>query len=160
MAEDGGNPANVGSLVVFVDVLDINDHQPVFSQTHYNLTVDEDVAVNTTILTLTARDEDEGLNGDVIYSLSPRQDEKILKLFQVVPTSGSLQVKESLIFEPGKQYRIIVEASDRAKQPLMSQTQVTVNVRDTHNNPPRIKVDLLSNTDKAQILESASPNAP
>lgn len=160
VAEDGGNPANVGSLVVFVDVLDINDHQPVFSQTHYNLTVDEDVAVNTTILTLTARDEDEGLNGDVIYSLSPRQDEKILKLFQVVPTSGSLQVKESLIFEPGKQYRIIVEASDRAKQPLMSQTQVTVNVRDTHNNPPRIKVDLLSNTDKAQILESASPNAP
>ena len=160
VAEDGGVPANVGTLIVFVNVLDINDHQPVFTQTQYNLTVDEDVAVNTTILSLTARDDDEGLNGDVIYSLSPRQDEKILKLFQIVPTTGSLQVKESLIFEPGKQYRIIVEASDRAKQPLMSQTQVTINVRDTHNNPPRIKVDLLSNTDKAQILEGASPNAP
>lgn len=153
-------PANVGTLVVFVNVLDINDHQPVFSKTQFNVTVDEDVAVNTTILTLTARDDDEGPNGDVIYSLSPRQDEKILKLFQIVPTSGALQVKESLIFEPGKQYRIIVEASDRAKQPLISQTQVTVNVRDTHNNPPRIKVDLLSNTDKAQVLESASLNAP
>ncbi|XP_062580597.1 protocadherin-9-like [Saccostrea cucullata] len=160
VAEDGGAPANVGTLLVFVTVLDINDQQPVFSQSQYNVTVDEDVAVNTTILTLTAKDDDEGLNGDVIYSLSPRQDEKILKLFQIVPTSGALQVKESLIFEPGKQYRIIVEASDRAKQPLMSQTQITVNVRDTHNNPPRIKVDLLSNTDKAQILEGASPNAP
>jgi protocadherin delta 1 len=153
-------PANVGTLVVFVNVLDINDHQPVFSKTQFNVTVDEDVAINTTILTLTARDDDEGQNGDVIYSLSPRQDEKILKLFQIVPKSGALQVKESLIFEPGKQYRIIVEASDRAKQPLISQTQVTVNVRDTHNNPPRIKVDLLSNTDKAQISESASLNAP
>lgn len=45
---------------VRVSVSDVNDNQPAFAQSVYEVSVDEDQDVGSTILTVTANDEDEG----------------------------------------------------------------------------------------------------
>ncbi|NWT89464.1 PCDBD protein, partial [Lanius ludovicianus] len=67
-ASDGGDPARTGTARIRVTVLDANDNAPVFSQAEYTVRVSEDVPVGSTLVTVTATDADEGLNGHVKYS--------------------------------------------------------------------------------------------
>ncbi|XP_060067654.1 protocadherin gamma-A4-like [Ylistrum balloti] len=158
IATDGGETPKTGILEVTINVLDINDNRPRFSTQMYNVTVNEDVAVNTTIITVFADDPDQDENGRVTYKLSPNQAEKIPTLFAIDETSGDVSIVGSLIYEPGKSYTVIVEASDNALQPLISQSKVFIHVLDVHNNPPEISIDPLSNTDDSEILENALLN--
>lgn len=45
---------------VRIFISDVNDNKPVFSQSVYEVDVDEDADVGSTILTVSANDEDEG----------------------------------------------------------------------------------------------------
>ncbi|NWI90083.1 PCDGH protein, partial [Pitta sordida] len=67
-ASDGGDPARTGTARIRVTVLDANDNAPVFSQAEYTVRVPEDVPVGSTLVTVTATDADEGLNGHVTYT--------------------------------------------------------------------------------------------
>ncbi|NWV78160.1 PCDGD protein, partial [Dasyornis broadbenti] len=67
-ASDGGDPALTGTARIRVTVVDANDNAPVFSQSEYTVRVPEDVPVSSTLVTVTATDADEGLNGHVKYS--------------------------------------------------------------------------------------------
>ncbi|NXH49017.1 PCDGD protein, partial [Dicaeum eximium] len=67
-ASDGGDPARTGTARIRVTVVDANDNAPVFSQAEYTVRVPEDVPVGSTLVTVTATDADEGLNGQVKYS--------------------------------------------------------------------------------------------
>ncbi|NXR50259.1 PCDGF protein, partial [Hippolais icterina] len=67
-ASDGGDPARTGTARIRVGVLDANDNAPVFSQAEYTVRVPEDVPVGSVLVTVTATDADEGLNGHVKYS--------------------------------------------------------------------------------------------
>ncbi|NXU38377.1 PCDGD protein, partial [Drymodes brunneopygia] len=67
-AIDGGDPARTGTARLRVTVLDANDNAPVFSQAEYTVRVPEDVPVGSVLVTVTATDADEGLNGHVKYS--------------------------------------------------------------------------------------------
>ncbi|NXH82867.1 PCDG1 protein, partial [Edolisoma coerulescens] len=67
-AIDGGDPARTGTARIRVTVLDANDNAPVFSQAEYTVRVPEDVPVGSVLVTVTATDADEGLNGQVKYS--------------------------------------------------------------------------------------------
>ncbi|NXH26536.1 PCDGC protein, partial [Myiagra hebetior] len=67
-AMDGGDPARTGTARIRVTVLDANDNAPVFSQAEYTVRVPEDVPVGSILVTVTATDADEGLNGQVQYS--------------------------------------------------------------------------------------------
>ncbi|NXB17503.1 PCDGH protein, partial [Rhagologus leucostigma] len=67
-ASDGGDPARTGTARIRVTVLDANDNAPVFSQAEYTVRVPEDVPVGSVLVTVTATDADEGLNGHVKYT--------------------------------------------------------------------------------------------
>ncbi|NXA16680.1 PCDGH protein, partial [Sapayoa aenigma] len=67
-ASDGGDPARTGTARIHVTVLDANDNAPVFSQAEYTVRVPEDMPVGSVLVTVTATDADEGLNGHVKYS--------------------------------------------------------------------------------------------
>lgn len=159
LAYDGGQPPNIGSLMVNVTVTDVNEFPPNFTQTVYNVTIMEDHDVDSTITTINAKDPDGGVNGEVTYSLSPLQSNEILERFRIDPVTGEITLKTSLIQDSKAGYRLIVEASDKATQPMMSQAQVFIKVIDNHNNVPTIRVDLLSSTDFAEISEHASQGA-
>ncbi|NXP42901.1 PCDGF protein, partial [Leiothrix lutea] len=66
-ASDGGDPARTGTARIRVTVVDANDNAPVFSQAEYTVRVAEDVPVGSVLVTVTATDADEGLNGHVKY---------------------------------------------------------------------------------------------
>ncbi|NXW75241.1 PCDGH protein, partial [Hirundo rustica] len=67
-ASDGGDPARTGTARIRVTVVDVNDNAPVFSQAEYTVRVPEDVPVGSVLVTVTATDDDEGLNGKIKYS--------------------------------------------------------------------------------------------
>ncbi|NXF00085.1 PCDGH protein, partial [Menura novaehollandiae] len=67
-ASDGGDPARTSTARIRVVVVDANDNAPVFSESEYTVCVAEDVPVGSVLVTVTATDADEGLNGHVKYS--------------------------------------------------------------------------------------------
>ena len=70
-ARDNDDTGNVkfALFTVYVTVLDLNDNAPKFSGPLYEVDVDEDAAVGSTVFTFLAPDPDDGLNGLVSYSI-------------------------------------------------------------------------------------------
>lgn len=155
-AVDGGTPKLTGTQTLYVNVTDVNDNRPKFSSPVYNVTIDEDLAPGSTVMKLSATDADIGANGRVIYKLSPYQSQDIIDMFQIDSANGYLTLAKSLKYEPDEVYRIIVDATDMADQPLLTQTTVNVKVNDNKNNPPQININLFSSPTSAKILESAT----
>lgn len=52
------SPSDTAYVRIFIS--DVNDNKPVFAQPVYEVDVDEDADVGSTILTVSANDEDEG----------------------------------------------------------------------------------------------------
>ena len=52
-----------------VNVLDVNDHQPMLSLDLYELSVAENTLVNTRFTLITANDNDVTSNAQIVYSI-------------------------------------------------------------------------------------------
>ncbi|XP_053400735.1 protocadherin-9-like [Mercenaria mercenaria] len=148
IAKDGGRPQRAGTMELNITITDENDNAPYFTKTAYNVTVKEDTEDGTGILQISATDNDIKENSWLLYHLSPHQSdlEEFKSLFYINENTGVLGVIGQLVYEPGKIYKVIVEAVDRGKPSLLSTNQavVTVYVEDTGNNPPTVKINLLS----------------
>uniref|UniRef100_A0A7N8X4H9 Cadherin domain-containing protein n=1 Tax=Mastacembelus armatus TaxID=205130 RepID=A0A7N8X4H9_9TELE len=72
VAEDQGRPARSATATLLVQVSDINDNVPKFSEAEYEAEVLETEAVGTSLLTLSAVDPDDGANGRVTQHHFPR----------------------------------------------------------------------------------------
>ncbi|XP_071879532.1 protocadherin gamma-A5-like [Anas platyrhynchos] len=149
-ASDGGEPARTGTARIRVSVLDANDNAPVFSQAVYAVRVPEDVPVGTTLLTLTATDADEGINGDVKYSLK-KITEKASKMFHLDPETGSIRLVRTLDFEESDSYELGVQARDSGE--LFDTAMVSISVTDVNDNAPEISV----RSALSEISEDAPP---
>ena len=64
---------NSGILNLNVEVLDDNDNSPVFSRKLYDVTINEDVDVGTSLVRVSAIDKDSGENGQILYRFNFRQ---------------------------------------------------------------------------------------
>nr|XP_027324124.2 protocadherin gamma-A5-like [Anas platyrhynchos] len=149
-AIDGGEPARTATVRIRVSVLDANDNAPVFSQAVYAVRVPEDVPVSSTLLTLTATDADEGLNGDVKYSFKEFST-KASKMFYLDPETGSIRLLRSLDFEEGDSYDLQVQARDGGG--LSDTAAVSISVSDVNDNAPEISV----RSALSEISEDAPP---
>ncbi|NWS47934.1 PCDG2 protein, partial [Probosciger aterrimus] len=136
-ASDGGDPARTGTARIRVAVLDANDNAPVFSQAEYTVRVAEDVPVGSVLVTLTASDADEGLNGHVKYLLK-KITEKASRIFELDAETGALTLVRSLDFEEGDSYEMQVQARDGGG--LSDSTKVAITVTDVNDNAPEIAV--------------------
>lgn len=148
IARDNGNPQRSGVMKINITITDENDNPPILDQTSYNITVKENLQINTGILQIRATDKDIGLNGQIKYRFSPHQSDlsEIVKYFAIDEKTGILRVVNQLVYEYGKVYHIIVEAVDRGEPEMLSPNQaiVEVHIQDTGNNPPTIQINLLS----------------
>ena len=82
-----------------------NNAQPQFTNAGvYDQTVDEDISVLEEILTVSATDSDDGINGDVFYSIvnSPAE----ATVFQIGSESGVISARISLIGTSEDVYRV------------------------------------------------------
>ncbi|NWV65404.1 PCDGA protein, partial [Malurus elegans] len=134
-ASDGGDPAQTGTARIRVTVLDANDNAPVFSQAEYTVRVPEDVPVGSVLITVTASDSDEGLNGHIIYSL---KKEEYTAIFHLDSENGAITLLRSLNFEEGDSYELEMQARDGGG--LFDTAKVLITVTDINDNVPEISV--------------------
>ncbi|NXN10686.1 PCDGA protein, partial [Indicator maculatus] len=147
-AKDSGEPARTGTARIRVSVLDANDNAPVFSPAEYTVRVPEDVPVGSALVTVTATDPDEGLNGHVRYVFNKISD-RASELFQLDHETGEIFLKEKLDFEEISSHELEVQAHDGEE--LFDMAQVTITVTDVNDNVPEISV----RTTLSEISEDA-----
>ncbi|XP_038006597.1 protocadherin gamma-A2-like [Motacilla alba alba] len=134
-ATDGGDPARTGTARIRVTVVDANDNAPVFSQAEYTVRVPEDVPVGSTLVIVTATDADEGLYGEIKYSLKKEADTAV---FHVDSESGAITLLRALDFEEGDSFELEVLARDGGG--LSDTAEVGITVTDVNDNAPEISV--------------------
>ncbi|KAM9373546.1 LOW QUALITY PROTEIN: uncharacterized protein LRP34_007157 [Phaethornis superciliosus] len=136
-ASDGGEPARTGTARIRVAVLDANDNAPVFSAEEYTVRVAEDVPVGSVLVTLTATDADEGVNGHVKYSLK-KTSEIESDVFHLDSETGAISLLRSLNYEEGDAYELEVQARDGGG--LSDTAKVSISVTDINDNAPELTV--------------------
>lgn len=156
IASDGGFEPLTGTMMLNISVLDANDNKPVFTKSVYEVNVKENIAVNTTIIQVSAKDADLGPNAEVSYSLSDLQSEDMKNSFAVNEVTGEVKVIGQLEYTQGKIYEIAVKATDHGQRPQSSQVIVKVTVEDSENNAPEIDINVFSPSGNAEVSEFES----
>ncbi|XP_054647387.1 protocadherin gamma-A12-like [Dunckerocampus dactyliophorus] len=141
-AVDGGSPTRSGTVLIHVIVLDANDNAPIFTQAIYTSSVKEDAALKTPVITVSASDADEGVNGEVTYEFS-RLSDKSRNVFSLNQKTGEILVIGELDYEEGSKHEVFVEAKDGYG--LSSEAKVVININDVNDNAPVIQLKSLSN---------------
>lgn len=132
-AYDLGTPQISAWKLLAVNVLDVNDNQPLFSQPRYVVSIPENTEVDKTIFKVNVTDCDQDDNGVVKYSLLT-----FTNLFKVDEISGDVSVKGNLDRETYPRYDLKIEARDEAKEDpqLISVADLVVVLEDINDNPP------------------------
>lgn len=139
-------------------ILDANDHEPLFHQDVYTLSIPEDTATDTTLLTLSAEDKDwSPENTHLDYTIIRGNEEKRfcleVKMIQAesqMKNVGKLVLCNPLDRETTDSYVLTVSVSDRGTPPLNSSADIMVTVTDCNDNVP-----VFTNTEyHAQVSES------
>lgn len=156
-AYDGGTPSKSGSVDVMVTVNDVNDNDPVFSNTTYEVSIIENTPPQNTIVRVHANDHDIGLNGQVIYGFSPTTEAAYGKLFGIRNSTGEIYVKGTIDYEKNPIYHLSVTAHDLSPDSRTADATVIIKVRDANDNAPQITVNTLAatGTSLAEIAEDA-----
>ncbi|XP_042275412.1 protocadherin alpha-3-like [Thunnus maccoyii] len=142
-ALDGGKPARSGTLKIVVNVIDINDNVPVFSQPLYKAQVTENAPFQTSILTVTATDLDEGIHGEIVYSFIERGNFNPETVFSINPDTGEITVAGKVDYEENRAYDIRVQARDKGTPSRSVHGKVLVEVIDVNDNIPEIIITSL-----------------
>ncbi|XP_075712365.1 protocadherin gamma-B1-like isoform X28 [Rhinoderma darwinii] len=144
-ASDGGNPVQTGTAIINIIITDFNDNSPVFTQDVYKVSVRENIPENSTILHVSASDEDEGVNAQITYSIRTTAN-NILQTFTINPRNGEITIKGQLDYEVNKYYDISVQAKDGGG--LAAHSKVLIEILDINDNAPEISItsssDLIS----------------
>ncbi|XP_058505674.1 protocadherin gamma-A4-like isoform X49 [Solea solea] len=149
-ALDGGSPQRSGTVVIHVTVLDANDNAPVFSQAVYKASLPENSPVDTVVVTVSATDADEGVNGDVTYDFE-HVSEGVKKLFSIDRKLGEIRVIGDVDYETTTSLEIRVKAKDGLG--LSSYAKVIIYITDMNDNAPIVNVKSLTNP----IPENTTP---
>uniref|UniRef100_A0A8D0CRC9 Cadherin domain-containing protein n=1 Tax=Sander lucioperca TaxID=283035 RepID=A0A8D0CRC9_SANLU len=149
-AVDGGSPQRSGTVVIHVIVLDANDNAPVFAEAVYTVTLPENSPMKTHVITVSASDADEGVNGQLTYEFS-RLSDKTQKLFLLDEKTGDISVTGDIDYEEGSKYEVFVEAKDGYG--LSSEAKVIIDITDVNDNAPVTYLKSLTNP----IPENVSP---
>ncbi|XP_060751258.1 putative protocadherin beta-18 isoform X40 [Tachysurus vachellii] len=141
-AVDGGIPPRSGTAVIHITVLDANDNVPVFSQPVYKVVLAENAPIGTEVVTVSAEDADEGVNGAVTYEFSHIAN-NAEQLFTIDKLTGQIKVSGLIDYEEENYYEIEVQAKDGSG--LASTASVIIEITDVNDNAPKIILTSLNN---------------
>uniref|UniRef100_A0A7N6BPP7 Protocadherin-16 n=1 Tax=Anabas testudineus TaxID=64144 RepID=A0A7N6BPP7_ANATE len=135
MATDSGTPPLRAESSFIIQVVDINDNPPLFDQTVYRQVIPEVVFPGSFVLQVTARDKDQGPNGDINYSILQDRGASS-KWFTIDSVTGIITTLSQLDYEMNPNPSITVVATDGGKPPLSSTAVVNVVLQDLNDNEP------------------------
>ncbi|XP_061643415.1 protocadherin alpha-6-like isoform X16 [Phyllopteryx taeniolatus] len=144
-ALDGGKPPKTGGMNISINVLDVNDNAPIFSEEMYSAMLSENAAIGTTVIQVSATDLDEGLNGEVVYSFS-KNSPNIMQLFDMLENTGEIVVKGPIDYEENDMFEIEIQASDKGSVPLTTEKSVLIKIVDVNDNAPEMEVTSFSSS--------------
>nr|XP_049702759.1 protocadherin-like wing polarity protein stan isoform X2 [Helicoverpa armigera] len=177
VAQDDTFPPRSGTTTLQINVLDCNDHSPVFEMQQYESSVREGASPGTTVLTLKATDQDIGKNAEVEYSiesvtaetLNPEDTNESIDnteqidsqdVFRIDGRSGALLTRSPLDREKVARYTVIVKATDQASpvsDRLSSTATVHVNILDDNDNYPQFSEKTYTVTVDEDISANDNP---
>uniref|UniRef100_A0A672IB29 FAT atypical cadherin 1a n=1 Tax=Salarias fasciatus TaxID=181472 RepID=A0A672IB29_SALFA len=147
-ATDGGSPPLSDMATVNINLTDVNDNRPVFSQDVYTAVVSEDAELGKTVLVV-AEDLDGPSYDHVRYSIV---DGNQGSPFTIDPVRGELKVAHQLDRERTSGYTLTVVAADNGVPPLSSSTVINIDISDINDNPP-----LFSQANYSLIIQENRP---
>ncbi|CAH7008996.1 Pcdhb17 [Phodopus roborovskii] len=135
---DLGTPRLTTQHTITVQVSDVNDNAPNFTQTSYTLFVQENNSPALHIGTISATDSDSGSNAHITYSLLPTHDPQLAlsSLISINADNGQLFALRALDYETLQTFEFHVRATDQGSPALSSQALVRVLVLDANDNAP------------------------
>ncbi|XP_042230761.1 cadherin-89D-like [Homarus americanus] len=177
VATDLGDPQLSSSVLVHIDIIDINDHSPVFygyeevvnpQDTSVNISVEpfaahvtpiytavvsENAPKNTIISKIFANDSDSSSsgNGIILYKLEGGEDK-----FAIDSKNGTVYTVGSLDYERWPEHNLTVLAQDLGSSPLTASALIMITVVD-------VKEDLttrLFDREEYRILITENNNTP
>lgn len=117
-AEDApGKPSEkrITTVEVIVDILDVNDNPPTFSQKSYSAVIPENSDLNALVANLSASDPDEGPGGEIRFEMLDEGDAN--GLFKINVNTGEIRTKKSLTGKGRSEpYELVIRAQDNGDQ--------------------------------------------
>ena len=143
MASDQFNLSS--SVMVHVNITDINDQRPIFPQSVYQVSVSEAEPANFVILTTAATDGDVGNNARITYALSGENHNEFLR---VAHSNGSVSIvlANQLNRERLAGYTLMLRAIDGGIPQMDSTVIIQVTVLDVNDNCPEFREPRYSET--------------
>ncbi|XP_068273240.1 protocadherin beta-15-like [Nyctibius grandis] len=120
---------------IFVQISDVNDNPPQFTQELYTMSVTENNSPMLRIGSVNATDADAGKNARVNYALV-RQEGKEQPDVSVNSESGDVYILRPLDYEEVRALEVAVRATDGGSPALSAQAVLRVVVRDANDNAP------------------------
>ncbi|XP_061691567.1 protocadherin gamma-C5-like [Syngnathoides biaculeatus] len=140
-ATDCGKPPLSSAKQILVQLRDVNDNAPVFSQTHYNVFLNENNAPGHILCSVSASDPDAGQNAKVSYTLLDSKASAAPAASSYVyvnAENGSIYSMSSFDYEKVQVFEVGVEAKDRGSPSLSSTATVHVFILDQNDNAPAV----------------------
>uniref|UniRef100_A0A3Q4I0J7 Cadherin EGF LAG seven-pass G-type receptor 1a n=1 Tax=Neolamprologus brichardi TaxID=32507 RepID=A0A3Q4I0J7_NEOBR len=131
---------------VFINVTDANTHRPVFQSASYHVSISEDKPVGSTVIVISATDEDTGENARITYVM-----EDNVPQFEIDPDTGAIVTKMELDYEDQASYTLAITAKDNGIPQKSDITYVEIIISDANDNAPHFLRDIY----QGSVLEDA-----
>ncbi|KAG8182639.1 hypothetical protein JTE90_018475 [Oedothorax gibbosus] len=134
-AKDSGTPSLSSTVTVVFNVIDENDHAPLFDPMSYSDEIFENVTIGTSILKVSATDMDSGENGLITFDIV---DGNTGNKF-AINADGWIVTLSTLDRETKSLYSLTISATDKASDPakrFSSTVNVNVIVKDVNDCVP------------------------
>ena len=139
IAYDQGTPSKSVTNSVTVNILDVNDNPPVFSQATYYFSVAENEPVNTEVGQVSACDADSSPYNEFRFIIRDAMGaQSASTYFYIDSETGTIKTKRRLDREKVAVHYLEAVATDKGDPTLTGTASVTVHVNDKNDNIPII----------------------
>jgi len=131
------NPSETATTTLTVDILDVNDHPPVFTDDSGTvIVVLENTPSSTVISRANATDADIGSNAELQFSFV---DHPANLPFNIDPSTGVISTAEVIDYEVTQSFTLTVQVSDSGTPQLSAINVYYVNVTNENDNHPQFE---------------------
>ncbi|KAM4621721.1 protocadherin gamma-A5-like [Polymixia lowei] len=137
---DGGVPSLSSSVILTLQISDVNDNAPIFERSLYEAYIVENNTPGFSIFTVKAKDADWNQNARVSYILedSSVNGVPVSSYVSVSADSGVIHAVRSFDYEQIKDFQFCVKAQDGGSPPLSSNVTVRILIQDHNDNAPQV----------------------
>ncbi|KAK7571160.1 hypothetical protein V9T40_014764 [Parthenolecanium corni] len=140
-ATDDGAPKLEAICLFTVTIEDINDNAPTFDKVSYKESIPKDKKVGSEVMRISATDIDDGLNKEIVYSLSGTGDD--YSYFDIDPNTGAVKLKKEISKPTGYIFKIQASATDKnPTEPRSSLVELEIKVIESDKLAPTFDGEL------------------